>query len=160
MPPLLVVAIGFADYCIRWHRVHCRPMNLVRESYTLTDEPARFDVPSIAALIQTTYWAAHRSVEQIVESLGHSICLALTHEGKTVGFVRAISDRSVNSYLCDFIIAPEHRGGGLGKWMLETLLAHPDIVRTQQLLLTRDARGFYEAYGFAEHPFVCMRRLR
>src|SRR5688500_238071 len=96
-----------------------------RENFILTDEPGRFDVPAIAALIRSTYWAAQRSDDQIAESLTHSKCLALTCQGVTAGFVRAITDFSVNSYLCDFVIAPEYQGLGLGTWMLETLISHP-----------------------------------
>jgi len=29
------------------------------------------------------------------------------------------------SYLCDVVIAPAHRGKGIGKWMLQTILDHP-----------------------------------
>ena len=29
-----------------------------RDTFTLTDEPERFDLPAIAALIQTAYWAS------------------------------------------------------------------------------------------------------
>jgi len=69
-------------------------MLLTRDDLLLTDEPGRFDVPAIAALIQTTYWAGHRGVEQIIESLKHSTCLVLMRGGKTLGFVRAITDHS------------------------------------------------------------------
>lgn len=133
-------------------------MIATRGELSLTDEPARFDVPAIAGLLQTTYWAAHRSVEQIAESLRHSTCLALMDGGRTVGFVRAITDHSVNSYICDFVIAESHRGGGLGTWMLQVLMAHPTLARTQQLLITRDAQTFYEQHEFRQHPFVCMKR--
>ncbi len=145
-----------------WHRKMPEafpiPMLVTRGNLTLTDEPGRFDVPAICALIQTAYWASHRSVEQISESLQHSTCLVLTREGKTIGFVRAITDHSVNSYICDFVIAEECRGQKLGTWMLEVLMAHPDIARTNQLLITRDAMTFYEPHGFAQHPYVCMKR--
>lgn len=133
-------------------------MIIHRDDFTLTDEPARFDVPGICALIRTAYWAGHRSEAQIAESLGHSTCLVLTRGGRTVGFVRALTDHSVNSYICDFVIAEECRGQKLGTWMLETLMAHPDLVRTNQLLITRDAQTFYSQHEFAEHPYTCMKR--
>jgi ribosomal protein S18 acetylase RimI-like enzyme len=133
-------------------------MLLTRDDLTLTDEQTRFDVPAIAALIQNTYWASHRGIEQIAESLRNSTCLALMRGEKTLGFVRAITDRAVNSYICDFVIAEECRGQKLGTWMLEVLMAHPDLARTNQLLLTKDAMAFYEPHGFAEHPYACMRR--
>jgi GNAT superfamily N-acetyltransferase len=133
-------------------------MILQRDDLTLTDEPGRFDVPAICALIQTAYWASHRSPEQIAESLRHSICLALTKADRTIGFVRALTDHSVNSYICDFVIADGFRGQKLGTWMLEVLMAHPSLARTNQLLITRDAMTFYEPHGFAEHPYMCMKR--
>lgn len=130
----------------------------IRDGFTLTDEPARFDVPAIVALIQATYWASQRSAECIAESLQHSTCLTLAYEGRTVGFVRAITDHSVNSYICDFIVDPAHQGQKLGTWLLETLMAHPALARTSQLLITRDAMPFYEKHGFAEHPYTCMKK--
>lgn len=133
-------------------------MLLTRDDLTLTDEPGHFDVPAICALIQTASWAGHRGGAQIAESLQHSTCLALMRGGRTIGFVRALTDHSVNSYLCDFVIAEDCRGQRLGTWMLETLMAHPALVRTNQLLLTRDAMPFYEAHGFARHPDTCMKR--
>lgn len=129
-----------------------------RGNFILTDEQDRFDVAAVCTLIQTASWASHRSRQQIAESLPHSTCLALTSEDRTIGFVRAITDHSVNSYICDFIIADGYRGQKLGTWMLETLMAHPNLARTNQLLITENAQPFYEPHGFREHPFTCMRR--
>ena len=133
-------------------------MLLIRDDLTLTDEPDRFDLETVCDLIQTANWAAHRSPEQIKESLQHSTCLVLAQNGRTIGFVRAITDRSVNSYICDFVIAENCRGQGLGTWLLEVLMAHPELARTNQYLITESAQAFYEPHGFREHPFTCMKR--
>lgn len=53
-------------------------MTITRDDFILTDEPHKFDVPAIATLLQGTYWAAQRTVEQVAESLTHSTCLVLT----------------------------------------------------------------------------------
>ena len=45
-------------------------------------------------------------------------------------------------------IAPEHRGAGLGRWMMETLLAHPQLQTSTHALRTKDAQGLYEPLGF------------
>ena len=127
-------------------------MTINRDDFILTDEVHKFDVPAIAALVQSTYWAAQRTAEQVAESLMHSTCLVLTLDGKTIGFVRAISDHSVNSYICDFIVSPDYQQQSLGTWMLETLIAHPALARTNQLLITKDALSFYEKHGFTQHP--------
>jgi ribosomal protein S18 acetylase RimI-like enzyme len=133
-------------------------MILSRDDLTLTDEVDRFDSEAVCALIQNANWAAHRSAEQILESLRHSTCLVLERRGRSIGFVRAITDRSVNAYICDFVIAEDCRGKGLGTWMLEVLMAHPDLVRTNQYLITENAQAFYEPHGFRPHSFTCMKR--
>ena len=135
-------------------------MTLSRADFLLSDEVSTFDLPAIAALLQQTYWAAGRSQDAIVESIARSTCLALTHHGKTIGFVRALTDHSVNSYICDFVVSPDYRGKELGTWMLETLMVHPSLARTKQLLITKDATAFYEKAGFTRHPYVCMQRPR
>jgi N-acetylglutamate synthase-like GNAT family acetyltransferase len=135
-------------------------MLITRGDLVLTDEQERFDVPAICALIRTASWATHRRAEQIAESLRHSVCLVLTRGGRTIGVVRALTDQSVNSYICDFVIAEDCRGQRLGTWMLETLMGHPDLIRTNQLLITQDAMSFYEPHGFAPHPHTCMKRPR
>ena len=135
-------------------------MTTTRDDYTISDEHETFDVPAIAALLHDTYWAAQRHYDDIAISLLHSTCLSLTHLGKTIGFVRALTDYSVNSYICDFIIAKDHRGQELGTWMLQVLMEHPSLVRTNQFLLTKDAMAFYEKHGFAQHPYTCMKRPR
>lgn len=135
-------------------------MKIARDNFVLSDESQTFDVAAIAALVRGTYWGAQRTTEQVAESLTHSTCLALTLGGDTIGFVRAITDHAVNSYICDFIVSPSYQKQSLGTWMLETLIAHPALARTTQLLVTRDAMTFYEQQGFSEHPWVFMRRLR
>lgn len=133
-------------------------MHLTRDNLALTDEQDRFNMPDVCALIQTASWAVHRSVEQIAESVRNSTSLVLIRDEHTIGFVRAITDHSVNSYICDFVIAEECRGEKLGTWMLEVLMAHPDLARTNQLLITENAQAFYEPHGFRQHPHTCMKR--
>ena len=47
-----------------------------------------------------------------------------------------------------------HRGRGLGLWLVETVLAHPDLQGIRRLsLTTRDAHGLYEKVGFTRTEF-------
>ncbi|HLE62320.1 MAG TPA: GNAT family N-acetyltransferase, partial [Pyrinomonadaceae bacterium] len=48
-------------------------------------------------------------------------------------------------------ILDEHRGRGLSKWLIEVILAHPELQGLRRwLLATRDAHGLYRRYGFTE----------
>jgi predicted N-acetyltransferase YhbS len=46
-----------------------------------------------------------------------------------------------------FVLA-EHRGSGLGVWLVQTMLDHPDLRGLRILLATADAHGLYERFGF------------
>ena len=52
-------------------------------------------------------------------------------------------------YLGDVFVLPEARGRGIGKALMAALLAHPDVRGLRRLtLLTDDAHGLYEQFGF------------
>jgi len=128
------------------------------KDYTLTDDPARLDLDAVCRLLHSTYWAASRSRDVIDRSLQHSINFSLLHTGGQVGFARIITDRATHGYLCDVVIAPEHRGRGIGKWMLGQILEHPFLRGCRIDLFTRDAQEFYRALGFDTHRYECLVR--
>lgn len=131
-------------------------MNWQRDEYTLTDDKLRVDLDVVRALLRTTYWADQRTPAQIEKSVQHSLCFSLFHGERQVGFARAVTDYATFAWICDVIVAPEHRGRGLGKWMMECIVAHPDLRDGTQLLRTRDAHTLYERFGFARAE--CLRR--
>src|SRR5215216_3084465 len=102
-------------------------MEWLRADYLLTDDRSRLDRDAICALLHATYWAANRSRELIEKSIRHSVCLGLFHAGRQVGFARGVTDHATFTWICDVVIAPEHRGRGLGKWIVERVLAHPEL---------------------------------
>jgi GNAT superfamily N-acetyltransferase len=53
------------------------------------------------------------------------------------------------AYLSDVFVVEAYRGRGLSKWLMECILAHPDLQGLRRFaLFTRDAQGLYERYGF------------
>ena len=63
--------------------------------------------------------------------------------------MRAVTDAATFAWIADAFVVDEHRGRGLGVWMVESLLAHPDLPGLRQIqLATRDAHGLYERFGF------------
>ena len=133
-----------------------RIMQWTRDDYTLSDDRQRIDLDAVCSLLQSTYWADKRPREAIRKSIEHSLCFGLFYEGAQVGFARAVTDYATFAWICDVIIAPEHRGDGLGKWLVECVIAHPDLEDCTQLLRTRDAHTLYERFGFSRSQ--CMRR--
>ena len=116
--------------------------------YVLTDDPARQDFERIHELMRLSYWANDRPREVMARGMRHSVCLGLLHRGALVGFARGVTDHATFTWVCDVMIHPDHRGRGLGKWMMRCCLEHPELQTTSQHLCTRDAHGLYEPFGF------------
>lgn len=70
--------------------------------------------------------------------------------GELAGFVRAISDGTYRSTIFDLIVAPDWRGSGLGRALVERILATPALERCRRtdLVCREDVAGFYESLGF------------
>ena len=129
-------------------------MEWINGEYVLTDENRRMDMDAICRLLAGTYWAGHRPRARTERACQHSVCFGLFHQGRQVGFARAVSDQATFTYLCDLVIAAEHRRRGLGKWMLRTLLEHPQLQTTTYALRTRDAQGLYAPFGFKPAEYL------
>ena len=70
-------------------------------------------------------------------------------EGVQVGFARAVTDGATFAWIADLFVLADHRGQGLGRCLLEVVLAHPDVRGARNVLLaTADAHGLYRSYGF------------
>jgi len=44
-------------------------MKLTLDCYSLTDDTSQFDIDAIIALLQSTYWAADRTREQVARPI-------------------------------------------------------------------------------------------
>jgi GNAT superfamily N-acetyltransferase len=82
--------------------------------------------------------------------MDNSLCFGLyAPDGAQVGFARAVTDRAAFAYLADVFVLDSHRGQGLGKWLIETVLSHPDLQGLRRIVLgTQDAHALYSRYGF------------
>ena len=60
-----------------------------------------------------------------------------------------ISDFATVAYLGDVYVLAAYRGCGLSKWLMECVLAYPDLQNLRRwILITRDAHELYRRYGF------------
>jgi GNAT superfamily N-acetyltransferase len=79
----------------------------------------------------------------------NSLTFGIYHRDRQAGFARVITDLATYAYLSDVFVLEAYRGRGLSKWLMECILAHPDLQGLRRFaLFTRDAEGLYERYGF------------
>ena len=121
-----------------------------RGAYFLSTDRALLDVAFIHRyLSEESYWAPGVPREIVERSIQNSFCFGLFHESEQVGFARFVTDRATFAWLGDVFVIDAHRGHGLGKWMIESILRHPDLQGLRRILLgTRDAHELYTRFGF------------
>jgi GNAT superfamily N-acetyltransferase len=117
--------------------------------YELDDDPARVDVDAVHAFLTTSYWAegrSHETVERLVRCAQRVV--GLYHDGRQVGFCRAVSDDASVTYLADVYVLPEHRGRGLGVELVREMVENGPYAGRRWLLHTADAHELYRRFGF------------
>ena len=120
-----------------------------KDNFTISTDPARLDLDAIADMLTRAYWAQGRTREMIARYVQHSLVFGIYHEKKQIGLARIVSDYTTFAWLCDVFIHEDHRGKGLGKWLMQTIHSHPDLQGLRRwLLATRDAHGLYEQFGW------------
>lgn len=131
-------------------------MQWIRGSYLISDDPALLDLDHMTRCLDGTYWAGGRERETVLRSVQNSATLLLRHEDRQVGFARLIGDQVTMAYLSDVYVDQEHRGRGLGKWLVECCLEHPAAQVEKIILATSDAHGLYERYGFIRREMMLL----
>ncbi len=145
--------------------VHLPPTRLMKWEqgiYTITDQPEQLDIELIHRFLSTeSYWAKDIPKAIVVRSIEHALCFGLFREQQQIGFGRVITDRATFAYLSDVFVLPSHRGEGLGKWLVECILRHPDLQGLRRwMLATGDAHGLYQQFGFAlSEPGILMQKV-
>lgn len=124
--------------------------------FAIDTDKSRLDVDAIHDFFANeSYWAQTRTRDQTEIAIANSICFGVYDGERQIGFARVVSDRATFAYIGDVYVIDEYRGQGLSKWLMETILAHPELQGLRRwVLATRDAHGLYRKFGFDElkHP--------
>lgn len=127
----------------------------------ITDDRNALQFERVYELLGETYWAKDRTREEFERACDHSICYSLLVDGVQAGFARVVTDYVSVFYLGDVIIAPEYRGKGLGVKLVAHVMGDSRFNSTLGVLLTGDAQGLYEKFGFVREGerFMSVNRI-
>ncbi|MBO0992877.1 GNAT family N-acetyltransferase [Bacillus sp. SD088] len=125
-----------------------------KDSYMISDDSNLIDLESVAQLLSSTSWASNRTKETIIKSIHNSITFGLYEGDKQIGFARVITDKAVFSWILDVVIDENYRRKGLGYWLMECIIKHPEIKHTKFALATLDAHDFYKKFQFVDNQFL------
>ena len=127
--------------------------------YKISNDKSLLSVEQICELLSKSYWASKRPRDVIEKSIENSICYGVYHIEKQIGYGRIITDYATTYYICDVILDEKHRGKGLGKKLIQCMIEFDGISGGLGILLTKDAHGLYEQYGFKKDEKTFMRRI-
>lgn len=118
--------------------------------YLISTDPTKIDIQKMRDYIAGTYWSKGIPLEVLQKAVENSLTFCIYHkQNGLIGCARVITDFATYHYLCDVFVAENHRGHGLGKWLMETIMMHPDLQEYRSFhLQTGDAHGLYEQFGF------------
>jgi N-acetylglutamate synthase-like GNAT family acetyltransferase len=134
-----------------------------RDRFTISTDPARLDIDAICDFLKRAYWANTRPRKRTERAIQNSLVFGVYDGDRQIGLARVVSDYAIFAYLCDVFIHEDYRAHGLGKWLVQTILEHPDLRDMRRwLLVTSDAHGLYKQFGFTsmEDPERWMQMFR
>ena len=125
-------------------------MEWKKGDFTISTNKHRLNVSYIHHFLSTqSYWAENVPIDVVERSIEGAMCFGVYANGKQIGFARVITDCATFAYLADVFIDPCFRGQAIGKWLMEVIIAHPNLQGLRSFMLaTRDAHELYKKVGF------------
>ncbi|MDQ0271358.1 GNAT family N-acetyltransferase [Cytobacillus purgationiresistens] len=145
-------------------------MEWKHREYTISTNKQYLDREVIYEFLHgQAYWSNNIPKDIVMKSIENTDLVFGVYQGdlpgshEQIGFARVITDSATFAYLCDVFILPAYRGLGLSKWLVETIVWHPDLHGIRKFMLaTKDAHTLYERYGFeaVDNPELILQKVR
>lgn len=112
---------------------------------------AEFDFDVVYGFLSSSYWSPGIPRETVERAVRNSLAFGLFSGERQIGMARVVTDYATYGYLADVFVLEWYRGQGLGKWLMECVMAHPALQGLRRFgLVTRNAQGLYSQFGFRE----------
>lgn len=122
------------------------------KGYSLVEALTGDQVRDAHLLLQTTWWARDRSLDDVAVALENSDLVLGIEEAdskRLVGFLRVLTDHVTVALVLDVVIAPDLRGAGLGRMLVSALLENASLARVNvELYCLPELVDFYSNFGF------------
>ncbi|MDN5288903.1 MAG: family N-acetyltransferase [Mucilaginibacter sp.] len=98
-----------------------------------------------------SYWAQGIPREKLEKGIANSLCFGVYQQNVQAGFARVVTDYATFAYICDVFVLPDFRQKGLSKWLMQSIVKHPELQGLRRWsLATLDAQGLYNQFGFTQ----------
>jgi predicted N-acetyltransferase YhbS len=140
----------------------CRTLVAMSGKIHLSTDPADINVDwLVSALSERAYWAMGRPRDVIERSIAHSLCYSAFDGDQQVGFARVVTDQATFAWVCDVFVEDDRRGQGIGRLLMQAVVADPRLQGLKRIVLATGVPDFYRPFGFEaiEQPERWMVRL-
>ncbi len=110
--------------------------------FLISTDRAKLDVDVIHGFLTRSYWAEGIPRETVMRAIENSLCFGVYNGTEQVGFARVISDFATYAYLADVFILEPYRERGLGKELVATVMAHPELQGLRRLMEIADTEVY------------------
>lgn len=113
------------------------------------DDSTEIHGSNLRDLFRAAEWKSAEYPEQLQQAVknSHSVVTAWD-QGQLVGLVNALSDGVMTVYFHYMLVHPEYQNRGIGKKMMELMLAKYEGYKTKLLVSYDSAAEFYKKAGF------------
>jgi len=120
------------------------------KGYSISTDKSRIDFDRVYHYLEhDSYWAKGVTAERLERAIENSMCFVILKQNELAGFARVVTDKATFAYICDVFVLEQHRRLGLSKWLMQTIMQHPELQGLRRWsLATADAHGLYEQVGF------------
>lgn len=120
------------------------------KGYIISTDKTLIDFEKIHEYLdKESYWAKGIPADRVKRAIENSMCFVICKQKELAAFARVVTDKATFAYICDVFVLEGHRRLGLSKWLMQTIVQHPELQGLRRWsLATADAHKLYEQFGF------------
>ena len=133
---------------LEYSKVSRKGLNMTIEYKTTKD----FTEKELETLFLSVGWSSGKYPDRLKIAMQNSDMVISAWDGdKLIGLMNALSDKIMTAYFHYLLVMPEYHAQGIGKTLVDKMLAHYETYARKVLIAYNAEVDFYKKCGFEAH---------